>query len=43
MKIDSKAIKELADRGHKFGVMFPQIISVEEIKKAREIKGINLY
>lgn len=30
------AIKELADKGHKFGVMFPQIISVEEVKAAKK-------
>ncbi len=30
------AIKQLADKGHKFGVMFPQVISVEEVKQAKE-------
>lgn len=30
------AIKELADKGHKFGVMFPQIISVEEVRAAKK-------
>jgi pyruvate, water dikinase len=32
-----RAIKELTEKGHKFGVMFPQIISPEELKKAKEI------
>jgi len=36
-KAELLACKELADKGHKFGVMFPQIISVDEVKKAREI------
>ncbi len=36
-KAELQAMKELADKGHKFGVMFPQIISVEEIKQARTI------
>jgi len=36
-KAELLACKELADNGHKFGVMFPQIISVEEVKKARKI------
>jgi pyruvate,water dikinase len=36
-KAELLAIKELADKGHKFGVMFPQIISVDEVKKARAI------
>ncbi len=30
------AIKELAEKGHKFGVMFPQIISVEEVRAAKK-------
>jgi len=30
------AIKELAQKGHKFGIMFPQIISVEEVKQAKQ-------
>ncbi len=37
LKAELGAIKELASKGHKFGVMFPQIISVEEIKKTRKI------
>lgn len=37
LKAELLAIKELATKGHKFGVMFPQVISVEEIKKAKEI------
>ena len=36
-KAELMACKELADKGHKFGVMFPQIISVDEIRKARAI------
>ncbi len=36
-KAELGAIKELVDKGHKFGVMFPQIISVEEVKQARKI------
>ena len=36
-KAELSAIKELTDKGHKFGVMFPQIISVDEVKKARAI------
>jgi len=35
-KAELQAVKELADKGHKFGVMFPQIISVDEVRKARE-------
>jgi len=31
------AMKELADKGHKFGVMFPQIISLDEVKAAKKI------
>lgn len=36
-KAELNAIKALCDKGHKFGVMFPQIISPEEVKKAKEI------
>jgi pyruvate, water dikinase len=36
-KAELQAMKELADNGHKFGVMFPQIISVDEVKQARDI------
>jgi len=36
-KAELMACKELADKGHKFGVMFPQIISIEEVKQARAI------
>jgi pyruvate,water dikinase len=35
-KAELMAIKELADKGHKFGVMFPQIISVEEVQAAKK-------
>ena len=30
------AVKELAEKGHKFGVMFPQIISPEEVKDTKK-------
>ena len=36
-KAELLALKQLADKGHKFGVMFPQIISVDEVKRARAI------
>ena len=36
-KAELLAIKQLADKGHKFGVMFPQIISVDEVKQAKAI------
>ncbi|MFH1521949.1 MAG: phosphoenolpyruvate synthase [archaeon] len=36
-KAELLAIKKLAGKGHKFGVMFPQIISVDEVKQARAI------
>ncbi len=36
-KAELLACKELADKGHKFGVMFPQIISVDEVKQAKTI------
>jgi pyruvate,water dikinase len=36
-KAELLALKELTNKGHKFGVMFPQIISVDEVKKARDI------
>jgi len=36
-KTELRAIKNLADKGHKFGVMFPQIISVDEVKKCKEL------
>lgn len=36
-KAELQAMKELADKGHKFGVMFPQIISADEVKKAKAI------
>jgi pyruvate,water dikinase len=37
LKAELGAIKELSEKGHKFGVMFPQIISVEEVKEAKKI------
>jgi pyruvate, water dikinase len=36
-KAELLAIKELTQKGHKFGVMFPQIISVEEVKQAKQL------
>jgi len=36
-KAELMACKELADKGHKFGIMFPQIISVDEVRKAKAI------
>lgn len=36
-KAELLACKELADKGHKFGVMFPQIISVDEVVQAKKI------
>lgn len=39
LKAELGAIKELADKGHKFGVMFPQIISVEEVRQLKKIFG----
>jgi pyruvate, water dikinase len=36
-KAELQAVKDLINKGHKFGLMFPQIISVEEVKKAKEI------
>jgi len=42
-KAELMACKELADKGHKLGVMFPQIISVDEVKKAKAIfKELNI-
>ena len=36
-KAELLAIKQLAEKGHKFGVMFPQIISVKEVADAKKI------
>lgn len=36
-KAELSAVKELADLGYKFGVMFPQVISVNEIIEAKKI------
>ena len=36
-KAELLACKQLADEGHKFGIMFPQIISVDEVKQAKAI------
>jgi pyruvate, water dikinase len=37
LKAELLAVKELSEKGHKFGVMFPQIISVDEVRKTKEI------
>lgn len=37
LKAELKAIKELSEKGHKFGVMFPQVISVNEVREAKRI------
>lgn len=37
LKAEFLAVKELADKGHKFGIMFPQIISVDEVRQTRKI------
>jgi len=36
-KAELLAIKSLADKGHKFGIMFPQIINLAEVKAAKQI------
>jgi pyruvate, water dikinase len=36
-KAELQAINELAEKGHDFGVMFPQIISIDEVKQTRTI------
>jgi pyruvate,water dikinase len=36
LRAELLAVKELADKGHKFGIMFPQIISVEEVKSVKK-------
>ncbi len=35
LRAELLAVKELADKGHKFGIMFPQIISLEEVKAVK--------
>ncbi len=37
LRAEIAAMKQLADKGHKFGIMFPQIINVEEVKAAKQI------
>ncbi len=37
LKAELQAVKELADKGHKLGVMFPQVISTDEVKQAKTI------
>jgi pyruvate,water dikinase len=42
LKAEMHALKRVADTGKKIGVMFPQVISVGEVKKVKEIlKEIN--
>jgi len=36
-KAELQAVKNLIEKGHKFGLMFPQIISPEEVKQAKNI------
>jgi len=36
-RAELRAIKALCDDGHKFGVMFPQVISVDEVRAAKKI------
>jgi len=36
-KAELQAVKELASKGHKFGLMFPQIISVKEVEDAKKV------
>ena len=43
LKAELGAIKSLSEKGHKFGVMFPQIISIDEVKSAKKIfKEMNM-
>ena len=43
LKAELRAIKELSEKGHKFGVMFPQVISVDEVRQAKKIfKELNM-
>jgi len=36
-KAELQALKEVADKGHKIGIMFPQIISPKEVEQAKAI------
>ncbi|VVB79391.1 Phosphoenolpyruvate synthase [uncultured archaeon] len=36
-RAELSAMKDLADKGHKFGIMFPQIITLEEVKAAKQV------
>lgn len=36
-KAELSAIKELANNGNKFGLMFPQVISQDEVKEAKKV------
>ncbi len=38
-KAELKAVKELVEKGHKFGLMFPQVIGPEEVVGAKKILG----
>lgn len=37
LKAELLAIKSLSEKGHKFGVMFPQVISVSEVNEAKKL------
>lgn len=37
LKAELQAIKELSEKGHKFGIMFPQIISAKEIEESKKL------
>ena len=44
LKAEIRALKRIAEKGKKIGLMFPQIISLDEIKKIKEIlkeMGVN--
>lgn len=42
LKAEIKALKRISDNGKKIGIMFPQIISVDEIRSAKKIiKDLN--
>jgi len=36
-KAELQAVKELANKGHKLGIMFPQIIAVKEVEQIKKI------
>jgi len=37
LKAELKAVKQAVEEGYKIGIMLPQVISVEEVKKAKKI------